>query len=452
MALKHAEPALAVNAGPDRTDGSGRTDLRRRIWITLGALIAFRVGTHIPVPGIDPGLLNEHWWSNFIDYLNTSFNSGLQWPRVGTSLEVIDVLSGGALQRLSVFSLSLVPYVVALVVVQLLAAAWPAAGRAKDGGTLRRQSLHRHVRFAAVAFAALQGLGLAMAMEGAYGYSGPMVPDPGWSFRATTMVTLAAGTLFLMWLGDQITARGLGHGPSLILFAGVAAGLPEVLAGTLDLVRVGAFSVWSLLIVAAMPVVMTGLIVFMEKAHRRVLVEGSNARTAGTTPGAQGFPLRLNPAGMIPLIAAVLVMPLPLWLYDPISGEGPQWLWPVLSWIGQRQPLYLILYGLLIALFCIVCRADRREPVAIAQALERSGKAIRGAQPGIGTARHLAAIQLRLTTLGALYLAGLGIAVELLAPINSPLFAIGAAGTVVMVLASLGVFAGLGAYVRARPG
>ena len=464
MAFKYAEkePDLAIDTNSGRTGGPIGADLKRRIWFTLGALIVFRVGTYLPIPGLDPEVLSQHWWWSYPDYLH-NFPSATPWPQNNVVFDIVDTLSGGALKRLSVFALGVMPYISALVIVQLISAAWPTFGRGTTGEDAGRRRLGRYVRYCTVALAAAQGYGLAVALEGIIEW----IPDPGWVFRASTMTTLACGTLFLVWLGGQITKRGVGNGIALILFAGFAAGFPEAFILIFEMIRTGGLPILSLVLLIVMAVTITGLIVFMELARRRVFVDFHGEQASGGRPGGQAhFSLRLNPANMIPPIAASLLTSIFLIPYDiplvsfPI-GLSPElfpyqmtardeltWLWPLLQHFGRGEPIYVLAYAALIVFFCFLCRHWTHDPAGIARSLESSGKAIKGIRPGRNTADYLSYLQIRLTAIAAGCLVAVSIIAELLVPIQVPLFPLGATGPVVMVLATLALFARIGALQR----
>lgn len=301
-------------------------ELKKRIWFTLGALLVYRLGTYIPIPGVDPAALAEIFRQQ---------QSGI--------IGIFNMFSGGAVGRMAIFALTIMPYISASIIIQLMTTVSPHLEALKKEGEQGRKQINQYTRYGTVFLAALQGYGIAVGLEGA----GNVVLDPGLFFRATTVITLVGGTVFLMWLGEQITARGVGNGISLIIFAGIVAELPAALAGTLELGRQGALSTGLILVLMLMVVGVIAFIVFMERAQRRLLVQYPKRQVGQKMYGGDSshLPLKLNTAGVIPPIFASSLLLLPITVANFSSGQGPQWLNVVTAWLGHGQPLYMALYA-----------------------------------------------------------------------------------------------------------
>jgi preprotein translocase subunit SecY len=312
------------------------TELKRRIWFTLGALIVYRIGTYVPVPGVDAAVMGE--------IIN----------QAGGIFGMFDMFAGGALGRMTVFALNIMPYISASIIVQLMTAAIPAWDRLKKEGESGRKRLNQYTRYLTVLIAVLHAWGIAIGLEGMRGSVGPAVPDPGWFFRLSSVITLVGGTMFLMWLGEQITARGVGNGISLIIFAGIVANLPSALAATFELGRTGALSTFVLLFILALAAAVVTLVVFVERAQRRIPVQYPK-RQAGS-PTAVGdpshLPLKLNTSGVIPPIFASSLLLLPTTLAGFLTdATSDSWLQGLADAIMPGGPLYMGLYAALIAFF-----------------------------------------------------------------------------------------------------
>jgi preprotein translocase subunit SecY len=297
-------------------------DLKKRIWFTLAALVIYRLGTYIPVPGIDPIEL-----SRLVEQQATGI---LGW---------INGLAGGALGRMAIFALSIMPYISAAIIMQLMTTVSPHLEQLKKEGEQGRRKMNQYTRYGTVVLAALQAYGIAVGLEG----QGGVVIDPGWFFRVSTVITLTGGTVFLMWLGEQITARGVGNGISLIIFSGIVAELPSALAGTLELGRTGQLSTFLILGIIIMAIAVIAFIVFMERAQRRLLIQypkrqQGNRVTQGDT---SHLPLKLNTAGVIPPIFASSLLLLPITVANFSAGQGPEWLNYIVALLGRGQPLFL---------------------------------------------------------------------------------------------------------------
>jgi preprotein translocase subunit SecY len=360
-------------------------ELKKRIWFTLGALLVYRLGTYIPIPGIDPQALAD---------IFSQQQSGI----VG----IFDLFSGGAVGRMAIFALTIMPYISASIIIQLMTTVSPHLEQLKKDGEQGRKQINQYTRYGTVLLATLQGYGIAVGLEGA----GNVVLDPGLFFRATTVITLVGGTVFLMWLGEQITARGVGNGISLIIFAGIVAELPAALAGTLELGRTGALSTGIILLLMIMIVGVIAFIVFVERAQRRLLVQYPKRQVGQKMYGGDSshLPLKLNTAGVIPPIFASSLLLLPITIANFSAGSGPDWLNVITAWLAHGQPLYMALYAGLIIFFCFFYTAIVFNPDDTADNLKKYGGFIPGIRPGKRTAEHIDKVLTRLTVVGAMYL------------------------------------------------
>ena len=361
-------------------------DLKKRLLFLLGALIVYRIGTHIPVPGIDPAQLAQMFSS-----------------KGGGILDMFNMFSGGALGRFSVLALGIMPYISASIIMQLMTVVSPQMEALKKEGEAGRRKITQYTRYGTVVLATFQSLGIAVALESQQG----LVLEPGMMFRITTMVTLTTGTLFLMWLGEQITERGIGNGISLIIFSGIVSGLPHAIYGTLDLVRTGAFSIPLALMIFAGVVMITYLVVFVERGQRKIVVNYAKRQVGNKIFGGQSshLPLKLNMAGVIPPIFASSIILFPATLAGWFgSHEGLGWLKDVSGALSMGQPLYVILYTAAIIFFCFFYTALVYNPKETADNLKKSGAFVPGIRPGEQTARYIEKIMLRLTLVGALYI------------------------------------------------
>lgn len=361
-------------------------DLKRRLFFLLGALIVYRIGAHIPVPGIDPGKLAE------------LFNT-----QKGGILGVFNLFSGGALSRFTIFALGIMPYISSSIIMQLLTVASPQLEALKKEGEAGRRKITQYTRYGTVALALFQGLGIAIALESQAG----LVLDPGPMFRLVTVSTLVTGTMFLMWLGEQITERGLGNGISIIIFAGIAAGLPNAIGGLFSLVSTGGMHPLTAIVVVALVVVVTALVVFVERGQRKILVNYAKRQVGNKVYGGQSshLPLKLNMAGVIPPIFASSIILFPATLGNWFgSSESMHWLRDISSVLAPGQPVYVILYALAIVFFCFFYTALVFNPKETADNLKKSGAFVPGIRPGEQTARYIDRILMRLTMVGAIYI------------------------------------------------
>jgi preprotein translocase subunit SecY len=365
------------------------TELKKRIWFTLGALIIYRLGTYIPVPGIDPGILEDIFQQN-----------------AGGILGMFDMFAGGALGRMTIFALNIMPYISASIIMQLMTAVSPTLEQLKKEGEAGRKKINQYTRYGTVLLAFVQGYGLASGLEGLAGSQGSAVIEPGMFFRLTTAMTLTGGTIFLMWLGEQITARGVGNGISLIIFSGIVANLPGAIAGTLELGRTGALSPLIIIALIIMSVAVIAFIVFMERAQRRIVVQYPKRQQGNRMVGGDSsfLPLKLNTAGVIPPIFASSLLLMPLTVASFSGGAGPGWLADVTALVGRGTPLFLVIYSAMIIFFCFFYTAIVFNPADTADNLKKYGGFVPGIRPGKNTADYLDHVLTRLTMVGAAYL------------------------------------------------
>ena len=366
--------------------GGKFADLKRRLWFLLGALVVYRVGAHIPVPGIDPNELAKLFQRNS-----------------GGILDMFNMFSGGALSRFTIFALGIMPYISASIIMQLMTVVSPQLEALKKEGEAGRRKITQYTRYGTVLLAAFQALGISVALEAQPG----LVMDPGLAFRFTTVVTLLTGTMFLMWLGEQITERGIGNGISMIIFAGIVAGLPHALGGTLELVRTNSMSVFVAIMVFAVIILVTGVVVFVEKGQRRILVNYAKRQVGNKLYGGQSsfLPLKLNMSGVIPPIFASSIILFPATLASWFgSNEHFIWLKDVAGWLAPGQVLYLLLYAAAIVFFCFFYTALVFNSKETADNLKKSGAFVPGIRPGEQTARYVDRIITRLTLIGAIYI------------------------------------------------
>jgi preprotein translocase subunit SecY len=367
------------------------TELKQRLLFVVGALLVYRLGTYVPIPGIDP-----HIWKEIFQQTQ---NNGL--------LGMFNMFSGGSLQRMTIFALSIMPYISASIVIQLATALSPKLEALKKEGEGGRQKINQYTRYLTVILAAIQAYGLSVGLEKIEGAAGSAVIDPGLFFRTSTIVTIVGGTMFLMWLGEQITARGIGNGISLIIFAGIVAELPGALVSLLELGRQGEFSLIGLLVIATMVIGCIVFIVFMERAQRRLLVQYPK-RQVGMQQMAQAsqnhLPLKLNMSGVIPPIFASSLLFLPMTVTGFVGAEGGDFIATLSRWLQTGHPLHMALYGLLILFFTFFYTAIVFNPEENAENLRKYGGFIPGIRPGKNTAEYLDFVLTRITVVGAIYL------------------------------------------------
>jgi len=367
---------------------SKATELKKRIWFTLAALIVYRIGTYIPVPGVDASVMGEMLRQN-----------------TGGILGMFDMFSGGALGRMTVFALNIMPYISASIVIQLMSAAVPQLEALKKEGETGRKKLNQYTRYLTVVIAMVQSYGIAVGLEGMRGSFGPAVIDPGFFFRFSCVVTLVGGTMFLMWLGEQITARGVGNGISLIIFAGIVANLPHALASLLELGRTGAMSPLFIMVFVVLAVGVIGVIVFVERAQRRIIIQYPKRQVGQRMFGGESshMPLKINTAGVIPPIFASSILLIPATI-SGFATDAPGWLQTIGQALAHGQPLYMLSYAAMIIFFAYFYTAVVFNPDETADNLKKYGGFIPGIRPGSATSHYFDYVLTRLTTVGGIYL------------------------------------------------
>ncbi len=377
------------------------TELRQRLLFLLGALVVFRIGAHIPVPGIDPNAMAQ-----------------LFDQQRGTILDMFNMFSGGALGRLSIFALGVMPYISASIILQLMSMVVPALEQLrKEGGAAGRHTLTRYTRYLTVVLASFQAIGVSIAIQGQMVGSTAVVAAPGPGFIVTATITLVTGTVFLMWLGEQVTERGIGNGISMLIFAGIVAGLPQAVGGTLELARTGELHVMLVLLLLALSVVVTGFVVFVERGQRRITVNYAKRQQGRKVYAAQTthLPLKLNMSGVIPPIFASSLILFPATLGSWFgSSPNMEWLRDISSALSPGQPLYVLLYAGLIIFFCFFYTALVFNSKETADNLKKSGAFIPGIRPGAQTASYIDKVLTRLTMVGAIYITGVCLMPEFL--------------------------------------
>lgn len=381
----------SASAMANAMSGGKLTELKQRLLFVLGALLVFRVGAHIPVPGIDPIALAK-----------------LFEQQRGTILDMFNMFSGGALQRFSLFALGIMPYISASIIVQLLTKVSPKLEQLSKEGAAGKRKITQYTRMGTLVLATFQAFGVAVMLESQMAPGNiPVVIDPGLTFRMVTAVSLVTGTLFLMWLGEQITERGIGNGISLIIFAGIVAGLPAAIGGTLELARTGEMNPATILALFAVALAVTALVVYVERGQRRITVNYAKRQQGRKMMAAQSshLPLKVNMAGVIPPIFASSIILFPASLGGWFSNaEGMGWLQDISAMISPGQPLYVGLYALAIIFFCFFYTALMFNPKETADNLKKSGAFVPGIRPGEQTAKYIDGILGRLTLAGALYI------------------------------------------------
>lgn len=383
MAVSRSAMADALGAGK-------LTELKQRLLFVLGALIVFRIGTFIPVPGINPEAF-----------------AALFEQQQGTILDMFNMFSGGALKRLSVFALGIMPYISASIIMQLLAVVVPTLEQLKKEGEAGRRKITQYTRYGTVVLATFQAIGVGIALQSQQVGSIPVVPNPGPTFVFTVVVTLVTGTIFLMWLGEQVTERGVGNGISMIIFGGIVAGLPAAIGGTLELTRIGEMHIFTLIVLFLLAISVTAFVVFMERGQRRITVNYAKRQQGRRMYAGQTshLPLKVNMAGVIPPIFASSIILFPATLGGWFgSTEGMGWLKDISQTLSPGQPLYVLLYASAIVFFCFFYTALVFKPQDTADNLKRSGAFIPGIRPGDQTARYIDNVMSRLTLWGAAYI------------------------------------------------
>ncbi len=364
-------------------------DLRRRLLFVLGALVVFRIGAHIPVPGIDSAVLAQ-----------------LFEQQRGTILDMFNMFSGGALKRFTIFALGIMPYISASIIMQLMTVVVPSLEQLKKEGEAGRRKITQYTRYGTVALATFQAIGVAIALQGQHFGGQPVVPNPGPGFIFTTTVTLVTGTMFLMWLGEQVTERGIGNGISLIIFAGIVAGLPSAVGGTLELARTGELGPFEILFLFMLALGVTAFVVFVERGQRRIPMNYARRQQGRRVYAQQSsyLPLKLNMAGVIPPIFASSIILFPATLGNWFGqSEELSWLQDLAQTLSPGQPVYVLVYSVAIIFFCFFYTALVFNARETAENLKKSGAFIPGIRPGEQTARYIDGVMTRLTLAGAIY-------------------------------------------------
>ncbi|MFT0532023.1 preprotein translocase subunit SecY [Castellaniella hirudinis] len=411
---------------------AGYGDLKRRILFLVLAMIVYRMGTHVPVPGINPDALADLFQQN-----------------QGGILGLFNMFSGGALERFSVLALGIMPYISAAIIMQLLAVVVPTLEAIKKEGQAGQRKITQYTRYGTVFLALFQAVGISVALESQPG----LVIDPGLLFRFTTIVTLVTGSMFLMWLGEQITERGLGNGISLLIFAGIVAGLPGALGGMLDLVRTDAMSILSVLFILALVVAVTYFVVYVERGQRRITVNYAKRQVGNKLYGGQSshLPLKLNMSGVIPPIFASSIILLPATITSWFSSNpNMRWLGDLAAALSPRQPLYVTLYSGLIIFFCFFYTALVFNSRETADNLKKSGAFVPGIRPGEQTARYIDKILMRLTLSGAIYVTLVCLLPELMQMRWNVPFYFGGTSLLIIVVVAMDFMAQAQAYMMSQ--
>jgi preprotein translocase subunit SecY len=407
-------------------------DLRRRIVFLLLALVVYRIGAHIPVPGIDPAQLEQLFKS-----------------QSGGILNLFNMFSGGALSRFTVFALGIMPYISASIIMQLMTYVVPSLEALKKEGESGRRKITQYTRYGTLVLAIFQSFGIALALEGSPG----LVLNPGFGFQMTAVVSLVAGTMFLMWLGEQITERGLGNGISILIFAGIVAGLPSALAGLFNLVNTGAMSIPAMLFISAVVVGVTYLVVFVERGQRKILVNYAKRQVGNKVYGGQSshLPLKLNMSGVIPPIFASSIILLPATIVGWFAtGESLRWLKDLSAALSPGQPVYVLLYAAMIVFFCFFYTALVFNSRETADNLKKSGAFIPGIRPGDQTAKHIDRILGRLTLAGAVYITAVCLLPEFLNLKYNVPFYFGGTSLLIIVVVTMDFWAQVQSYVMSQ--
>ena len=411
---------------------SKATELKKRIWFTLGALIVYRLGTYIPMPGIDPTALSQVFEQQ---------GAGI--------MGMLNLFSGGALGRMSIFALNIMPYISASIIIQLMTSVSPHLEQLKKEGEQGRKKINQYTRYGTVVLTALQAYGISAGLESS---SSNVVIDPGLFFRLSVVISLVGGTMFLMWLGEQITARGVGNGISLIIFAGIVAELPSALVSTLELGRTGALSTLFILFLILLVAATITFIVFMERAQRRILVQYPKRQVGQRMFGGESthLPLKLNTAGVIPPIFASALLLMPVTIAGFSAQGGPEWITTMTALLGRGQPLYMGLYIGGIIFFCFFYTAIVFNPADTADNLKKNGGFIPGIRPGARTAEYLDYVLTRLTFVGAGYLSIVCLLPELLISQYSVPFYFGGTSLLIVVSVTMDTVAQVQSHLLAH--
>ena len=412
------------------------TELRQRILFVLGSLVVFRIGTHIPVPGVDPAAV-----------------AAMFEQTRGSIVDIFNMFSGGALKRLSILALGVMPYISASIIIQMMSSIIPQLEQLKKEGESGRRKITQYTRYGTVALATFQALGIAIAIEGQQAAGGPVVLIPGIGFKITTVATLVTGTMFLVWLGEQISERGIGNGISLIIFGSIVAGLPSAVAGTLELARTGTFSPIGVLALFIGAIAITAAVVFVEKGQRRITVNYAKRQQGRRMLAGQTshLPLKLNMAGVIPPIFASSIILFPASLGSWFGqAEGMGWLRDISTTLAPGQPIYALVYAAMIAFFCFFYTALVFNPNEIADNLKKSGAFVPGIRPGIQTAVYIDKVVSRLTLAGAVYLTVVCLIPEFLIVKWGVPFYFGGTSLLIIVVVMMDMMSQIQSYLMSR--
>ncbi len=426
-----AQIASALNLG-----AFGKaTELKKRLWFTLGVLIVYRLGTFIPIPGIDPVVIQD-----------------IFAQQSGGILDIFDSFAGGALSRMSIFALNVIPYISAAIIMQLMTAISPQMEALKKEGESGRKKINQYTRYLTVGLATVQAYGLAVGLESISTSQGAAVADPGIFFRASVVITIVGGTMFLMWLGEQITARGVGNGISLIIFSGIVARLPVAIASTLELTRTGGQSPIFILFLAIMVTAVISFIVFVERAQRRIIIQYPKRQVGNRMFGGEAthLPLKLNTSGVIPVIFATSLLLTPATVAGFSGGTGGGVLSFISAYLGRGQPLFLIMFALLIGFFAFFYTAIVFNPQETADNLKRHGGFVPGIRPGKNTADYLDYVLSRLTVVGAGYLVLVALLPEILISRFSVPFFFGGTSLLIVVSVTMDTVAQIQSHLLAH--
>lgn len=423
---------MAINSPTGALDKlGGLTELKQRLLFVLGAIIVFRIGTFIPVPGIDPMALAEMFKQ-----------------QQGTILDMFNMFSGGALGRFSVFAIGIMPYISASIIMQLLTVVSPKLEQLKKEGPSGQRKISQYTRYATLGLATFQSIGVAIALE-----SQSVVVHPGLTFRIIAVMTLVAGTMFLMWLGEQITERGIGNGISIIIFSGIVAGLPAAVGSTLELARTNELHILSLLLLFAIVLLVTAFVVFVERGQRRITVNYAKRQIGNKVYAGQSthLPLKLNMSGVIPPIFASSIILFPATLGGWFSNtEGLEWLKNISQTLSPGQPLYVMFYAIAIVFFCFFYTAIVFNPKETAENLKKSGAFVPGVRPGRQTAEHIDKIMSRLTLAGAIYITGVCLLPEFLTLKWNVPFYFGGTSLLIIVVVTMDFMAQVQAHLMSH--
>ena len=412
------------------------TELRQRILFVLAAIVVFRVGTHIPIPGVDP----------------TAVAALFEQTR-GSIVDIFNMFSGGALERLSIFALGVMPYISASIIIQMMTSVIPQLEALKKEGEAGRRKITQYTRYGTVALALFQGLGIAIAIEGQQAAGGPVVLVPGLGFKITTVATLVTGTMFLVWLGEQISERGIGNGISLIIFGSIVAGLPSAVAGTLELARTGAFTPIGVLALFIGAIGITAFVVFVERGQRRLTVNYAKRQQGRRMLAGQSthLPLKLNMSGVIPPIVASSIILFPASLGSWFGqSDGMGWLKNIATTLSPGQPIYTLVYAGMIIFFCFFYTALVFNPKEIADNLKKSGAFVPGIRPGAQTAGYIDKVVSRLTLAGAAYLTVVCLIPEFLIVKWSVPFYFGGTSLLIIVVVMMDMMSQVQSYLMSR--